>query len=198
MTMTNSIAKTNSNDVTSDFDDMFSDLPELDAFDVKKEYIGADLAALLAFSGVSKSVLAEELGWHKSAVTRLFSGKCNPTAKTIWSLSNYLGFDFDIAFRKHDQASLPQPWHACTSVSTHVRSVHAFSPLIFVKVQTPEEVKTDISNGVSVYVSFTMPEVVKMKTISSTNFLLQELTSPRVANTMLLNNNMSRATLRAK
>lgn len=147
------------------FDDLFADLPALDPFEVKKEYLATDLAALLVHSGITRSVACEKLGWHKSALTRVLSGKGNPTVKTIWNLAQLAGYDFDLVFRRPEQQVAPQPW-TCLSALTNVENFNNRSFEFFVlKVQTPEQVKSDMRNGTmsSMYFSVDVPEIIEME-----------------------------------
>ena len=198
--MSNSdVSVTKKNEVELISNDMFEDLPALDPFEVKKQYLAADLLAIVAFKGISKASLAENLGWHKSAVTRLFSGKSNPTVKTIWSLSTFLGYDFDITFRKHDQPSHPQPWHTCEVVSRNTPSQLTAQFLHFVEAQTPEQAKSDLNNGIQkgeVYAIFKTPEKNLSNNPKSEQILMQHKKS-NIINTVF-NNNPSRTTIVTK
>jgi len=91
-------------------EDMFSDLEPISAFAVKKIDLATQLNALMVSSGTNRSDMAEALGWKKSQVTRVLSGKNNFTVKTIWDFSSGLGFDFDIVFRAPNQQRPKQPW----------------------------------------------------------------------------------------
>lgn len=181
-------------------DDIFADLPPQDAFDVKKQYIAADLIALLVSSGVNKTTLADKLGWHKSAITRLFSGKSNPTAKTIWSLSTYLGYDFDIAFRKPEDPPARQPWHHSASVTSHVEHFPESNSHIFVKFQTPGQVNEDMKRGTPcrAYIGITSVENTDIKTINPRMLIAEEDVNTINTRKLLLNKNMTRTTVRAK
>jgi transcriptional regulator with XRE-family HTH domain len=193
------VSLTKTTEVESAFDDMFSDLPELDPFEIKKQYIAADLLAILAFERVSKKTLAEDLGWHKSAVTRLFSGKCNPTIKTVWSLSTYLGYDFDITFRKHHEPSNRQPWHTCEIAQRDRKALPPAQDLHFVEAQTPEQVKADLAKGIQkgdVYAIFKTPEKNKSKNLASEQFLVQHHV-PNTVNT-IFNSTSHRTTIVTK
>jgi len=198
--MTNfNISHVQKNEVDCAFDDMFSDLPELDQFEVKKQYIAADLLAILAFEGISKAALAENLGWHKSAVTRLFSGKSNPTVKTIWNLSEHLGYDFDITFRKHDQPSPLQPWHNCKTEQKRSLVQLTAQLLHFVEAQTPEQVKADLDEGIQkgdVYAIFSTTEKAKSDNSKPKQFLVEH----HAPNTMstIFNTNSQRTTVVTK
>lgn len=83
---------------------------EIDQFDEKKEQVANDLAALLAFSEVSRTELAEALSWKKSRISKVLSGNENLTLKTISEIVEKIDYDFDIIFRKKVNAPALQPW----------------------------------------------------------------------------------------
>jgi transcriptional regulator with XRE-family HTH domain len=107
--MTTSTALVATNQLQAE-DDIFSHLQPISAFDVKKDYIATQLAALMSFCEKSRSDMAEGLGWEKSRITRILSGENNLTIKTIWEFSSYLGFDYDVVFHSADQRRPQQPW----------------------------------------------------------------------------------------
>lgn len=148
-----------------DVDDLFSGLPPLDPFEVKKEHFATDLAALLVHSGISRSVACEKLGWHKSALARVLSGKGNPTVKTIWNLAHLAGYDFDLVFRRPEQQPAPQPW-TCVNTMANVTNFATDNYEFYVlKVQTPEQVKSDMRSGTmsSMYFSVDVPNVIEIE-----------------------------------
>ncbi|WP_051156596.1 helix-turn-helix domain-containing protein [Herbaspirillum huttiense] len=135
-------------------EDMFSNLPPLDGWQIKSEVIAANLAALIYHCGKSRAAIAEELGMHKSAVTRLLSGKNNTKLKTIWEITSHLGFDFDVVFHN---ASVPpplQPWDHESPLEAESHYVQIltndFVPAKFfdLQVQTQDEVVRDHVNGI--------------------------------------------------
>lgn len=138
-----------SHDSEIDDDDLFSHLPAQDPFDVKKDRLAAELAALMTYCRKSRTGMAAELGWKKSRITSVLSGKQNMTLKTLWEFCSHLGYDFDVVFRAFSEAEeVRQPWQKSTVVSA---SYHRFeTPQVQVlpcKLQTPSEVAKDLFNG---------------------------------------------------
>jgi transcriptional regulator with XRE-family HTH domain len=123
---------------------VFSKLPKLDGFRVKQIELSTQFAALMVYSGETRTELAGKLGWKKSRLSHLFSGRGNPTARTIFELANSLGHDFDVVFRSRSEARPLQPWE-----STSANEVAAQSPRhnYTVIVQTAEQVARDIRGG---------------------------------------------------
>lgn len=91
-------------------EDMFSELAPLDVLDIKKDRLATQLTALMIHSGKSRTEMAEALGWKKSRVTRVLSGRDNLTVKTVCEFSSCLGYDFDVIFHGVDEPSPRQPW----------------------------------------------------------------------------------------
>lgn len=145
----------------SSFDgtDLFAHLPADDPFNVKKDRLASELAALMSYCRKSRTSIADELGWKKSQVTRLLSGNQNPTLKTLWDFSSHLGYDFDIVFRSfQEQEENRQPWHKSSVVDFIAPNVeNVFKFIHQVKVQTPIEVVKDCFEGraSAVYISIT-------------------------------------------
>lgn len=117
MTNSTSLVTINQNQSEDDFADVFTDLAPIDPFDLKKDFLGAQMAALVSFSGKSRTDLVGELGWKKSRVSNVLSGKCNLTIKSIWEFSSYLGFEFDVIFRRPSELPPRQPWQIRWSAS---------------------------------------------------------------------------------
>lgn len=142
-------------DQNTDDDDIFFDLEPMDAFELKKDYLAAQLAALMSYSGKSRSVLADELGWKKSRITSVLSGRSNLTAKTIWEFASHCGYDFDVIFRAPDVKPSLQPWQiGKTRISTVLKNVtvppdnfnHSLGTVV-IEIQSAEEVARDIAEG---------------------------------------------------
>lgn len=146
-------------DEIGDLVDMFAELEPVDPFYVKKDEVAANLAALLALTGTTRSELAERTCWKKSRITSVLSGKSNPTLRTIWEFCSRLGYDFDIVFRLFDEQRPSQPWqrtsqHRVTVSNEFNSNKSSFYPVLH--VQTPLEVARDFDTGnqKSLYVSF--------------------------------------------
>ena len=117
MTNFTALATTNQNDVQGNCFDAFSDIGPVDQFDLKKDHLGAQMGALMAFSGKNRSELMEILGWKKSRVSNVLSGKCNLTIKTVWEFASSLGFDFDVVFHASGDSPQIQPWQIAHQVA---------------------------------------------------------------------------------
>lgn len=134
--------------LAGEFDDPFSDLPPLDLFEIKKEEIATQLAALMVFSGGTRSYVSEKLHWKKSRLTQVLSGNANPTAKTIYEFSKSLGYDFDLIFRKFEQNRPRQPWESSQEVlSTVVHKAIEPSSVVTVVIKSLREVSEEIASG---------------------------------------------------
>ena len=78
--------------------------------ELAKVSVAADLAILVAQSGISRSALAEKLGWSRARVSQVLSGQGNLTIETIHAVAQAAGFAFDVAFRKPGAVRARQPW----------------------------------------------------------------------------------------
>ena len=143
--MTNSMV-VNTNQLQSD-DDMFSDLEPLSAFEIKKDSVATQLAALMAHCGKNRSEMAEELGWMKSRVTRILSGHGNLTIKTICEFSTHLGYDFDVVFHSYDQRRPLQPWQIQRTETTNLPTVSLPVLNLPIEAQSAQEVFVDLLSG---------------------------------------------------
>jgi len=91
--------------------DLFSELDRLDPFDIKKEELAAQLAALLSYAGETRSEFASKSGWKKSSVSNILNGRGNQTFKTLWEFAQYLGYEADLHFRRSTESPAKQPWN---------------------------------------------------------------------------------------
>ena len=155
MTHSTELAIINQNIAESDYCDAFSDVGEIDAFELKKDHLAAQMAALMAFSGKTRAELMGNLGWKKSRVSNVMSGKCNLTIKTVWEFASSLGFDFDVVFHASGHSPQNQPWQIMDS---EIAWIPTF-PIL--EIQSPHQVARDLMNGdhKDVYISLRMPEV---------------------------------------
>ncbi len=108
--MSNIIAISNKPSATDD-DDMFADLPPIDPFEIKKQRIASHITALIVSSGKSRTQIADEIGIHKSVMSRVLSGKNNSKIGTIWQIASHLGYDFDVVFHSDTEQVPAQPWN---------------------------------------------------------------------------------------
>lgn len=139
---------------------MFAELPALDHFWIKKDEVAAQLLGLMAHCGFNRASLAAELGWHKSRVTSVLSGKGNPTIRTIWELCRKLDYDFDLVFRTKDEARPDQPWDKayCQQLAEQA-APHDLGENCEFFVQSSEEVAEDLRRGTarSAYITLRVP-----------------------------------------
>lgn len=66
-------------------------------FSLKAQDVCIQLAAAVARSGMSKSQLAEKLGWTPSRISHVLNGSANLTLKTIFEITHALGLDFKLS-----------------------------------------------------------------------------------------------------
>jgi transcriptional regulator with XRE-family HTH domain len=176
MTTSTSLVTTQQSHALDDFSDIFSDLEPIAPFDLKKDYLAAQMAALLAYSGKSRADLVEELGWKKSRVSSVFSGKCNLTIKSIWEFSTFLGFDFDVVFRSSGELPLNQPWQIkeIEVIPMNMKPVGDF-----IKIQSAREVAHDFLTGNqnAIYVSVVPCQLTKSDHSTPYNLLKENVVS---------------------
>ena len=136
-------------------EDMFSDLEPISAVEVKKDYLAAQMAALMSYCEKNRSEMAHGLGWKKSRVTRVLSGKENLTVKSIWEFSSYLGYDFDVVFHGPNEQRPNQPWHVeqrgllnVQTIGVQMHGIHdQHIPRLTIEIQRPREVAQDLITG---------------------------------------------------
>lgn len=152
MTKSTALISNQQNVVEDDFFDMFSELPPLDPFDIKKDQVATQLAALMSFAKKNRSTVASSLNWEKSRMTSVLSGKGNPTIKTIYEFCGSLGFDFDLVFRSPTEDRPEQPWqkamfNAILPATIQPEYLYTDFPPVSVRLQTANEVAIDFFNG---------------------------------------------------
>ena len=129
-----------------DFQDLFAELDQLTPFDIKKEELAAQLAALLSYADETRSGLARISGWKKSRVTNILNGSGNPTFKTLWEFARHLGYEADLIFRMSNETPANQPWQCRKKYTYQDHGIESqYFPII--RIQTAEEVASDIVNG---------------------------------------------------
>ncbi|MBW8892726.1 MAG: helix-turn-helix domain-containing protein [Burkholderiales bacterium] len=127
---------------------MFADLPPLDPFEIKKDQIAAQLAALLSHSGKTRTEIADALGWKKSRITSILSGRSNLTTRTIWDFCSSLSFDFDVVFRRASQPTAQQPWQQYSAEALTLSAITQGNLVVMsVEEHTPEKIAADVKNG---------------------------------------------------
>ncbi|HUW45447.1 MAG TPA: helix-turn-helix transcriptional regulator [Dehalococcoidia bacterium] len=190
MTSSTALVTTNLNEEKDDYIDAFSDIDQADPFELKKDYVATQLAALMSFCKKSRSDVAKDLGWKKSRVTRVLSGRENLTIKSIWEFTAYLGFEFDVAFRRPDELRAKQPWQTAREVSVPIPAVNwqiqtsNLSREVTMEIQTAKDVVNDLIHGEvkDYYVSFVRndPKTTYLTDMSAqiTNFIPTRLKLP--------------------
>lgn len=135
---------------------MFGDIYDIDMSVMQMENVASDLVFLLKHSGLSRSNLANKLGWNKSRVTKVLSGDENLTIKTITSVAESLGYGFDVVFYNEKYEQPKQPWHIDKLTKALItESVESKQHMAF-KVQGSNEVFNDLMAGkdADYYISF--------------------------------------------
>lgn len=173
--MTNSMV-VNKSQLQSD-EDMFSDLEPLSAFEIKKDSVATQLAALMVHCGKNRSEMAEELGWKKSRVTRILSGHGNLTIKTVCEFSTHLGYDFDVVFHGYDERRPRQPWQIQRTETTNLPRESLRVLNLPIETQSAQEVFVDLlaGKGRENYLSF------NTRTLGLEMQFLPEQSSPYLA-----------------
>ena len=67
--------------------------------ELAKVAIAADLAILVAESGISRSDLAQKLGWSRNRVSQVLSGQGNLTVETIHAVAKAADSSLHVTFR---------------------------------------------------------------------------------------------------
>lgn len=112
---------------TADFSDILAVLAATDSLAQKKDDVGTDLASLVSFADVSRTGLAKKLGYEKSRITRILSGMENLTLRTIHDVCNAIGYEFDVVFRKENEAKPLQPWQSVDVVFGNPFSIDLYT-----------------------------------------------------------------------
>lgn len=89
---------------------LINDEYHIDMSIIKMEQVASQLVGLLRHKKISRAELAQELGWSKGRVTKVLSGDVNLTLKTITTITQKLGYDFDVIFHNADYNKPKQPW----------------------------------------------------------------------------------------
>lgn len=105
------------------FGDVFDDIAPIDSFTRKKMAVGTGLAALVAFAGCTRTQLGSKLGWNKSQISSVLSGKGNLTLKTMHDVGAALGYDFDVVFRSPQCRYALQPWEPVSGLNATTRAI---------------------------------------------------------------------------
>lgn len=129
---------------------LIGDKYDVDMSIIKMEQAASHLVGLLRYRKISRSELAKQLGWSKSRVTRVLSGDVNLTIKTITTITEKLGYDFDIIFHNCDYEKPKQPWQVDREKSllhSALSSHSAESSGVLLELQTGEQVVDAVLAG---------------------------------------------------
>lgn len=139
---------------------------DVDMSIIKMEQIASHLVGLLRHHKISRSELAQNLGWSKGRVTKVLSGDVNLTIKTISTITQELGYDFDVVFHNKNYEKPKQPWqidreraslnHA-PALKQHV--LHTDGVSVMFQLETGEEVVDSVLAGAEkdFYISVSLP-----------------------------------------
>ena len=127
------------------FGDVFDDIGPPDLFGIKKEQVGTGLAALISYKKLSRADVVSNLGWKKSRISSVLAGKGNLTIKTIYEVSSFLGYEFDVIFRIPGSPRPLQPWQFSSMPQT-ISGVGSVTPSIIWAIQSSEGVKNDFTH----------------------------------------------------
>jgi transcriptional regulator with XRE-family HTH domain len=142
-----------------DFHDLFSELAPLEPFDIKKEELAAQLAALLAHTNTSRSEFAALADWKKSRVTAVLNGNGNPTFKTLWEFARFLGYEVDLHFRRPDEARALEPWNSKIPVFSQDQIRKGIEQILSthsIKMESAHQVADALNQGKHKTVYFSM------------------------------------------
>lgn len=139
---------------------------DIDMSIIKMEQVASHLIGLLRHQNISRSELAQKLGWSKGRVTRVLSGDVNLTIKTITTITQKLGYDFEVVFHNKNYEKPKQPWlidrekltliHT-SALKTHFH--HADEVSVVFQLETGDQVVESVLAGTEkkYYVSVSPP-----------------------------------------
>ena len=105
--------------------------------ELAKVTVAADLAILVAESGISRSDLAKKLGWTRARVSQVLSGQGNLTIETMHAVAKAAGSSFDVVFRKPAAARALQPWQQKATLQLPMSDEPELTNWINRKTMTP-------------------------------------------------------------
>ena len=80
--------------------ELFERNPRLES-EMAKVTVAANLTLLVAHSGISRTALAEKLGWSRARVSQVLSGQGNLTIETMHAIAQAAGSNFEVVFRQY-------------------------------------------------------------------------------------------------
>ena len=63
-------------------------------------FLGADLRRIRESAGISRETVQMRSGVHRNTIARYENGEANPNLKTLIMLTNALGYEVTVSFRK--------------------------------------------------------------------------------------------------
>lgn len=125
---------------------------DIDMSIIKMEQVASHLVGLLRHRKISRSDLAQQLGWSKGRVTKVLSGDVNLTIKTITTITEKLGYDFDIVFHNKNYEKPKQPWQidrdkAMPSPLLSHRNINVDAISVILQLQTGKQVVDAVLAG---------------------------------------------------
>lgn len=142
---------------------LIGDEYDIDMSIIKMEQVASHLVGLLRHHKMSRSELAQNLGWSKGRVTKVLSGDVNLTIKTITTITQKLGYDFDVVFHNKNYEKPKQPWqldrekNASNPMLSH-RNIDA--PNVVFQLETGKQVVEAVLAGKEkdLYLSVSQPD----------------------------------------
>ncbi|OTG81833.1 hypothetical protein B9T31_15030 [Acinetobacter sp. ANC 4558] len=123
---------------------------DIDMSIIKMEQVASHLVGLLRHRKISRSDLAQQLGWSKGRVTKVLSGDVNLTIKTITTITEKLGYDFDIIFHNNNYEKPKQPWQIDREKTTTDQIIihqSVNNPNLVLELQTGDQVVNAVLEG---------------------------------------------------
>lgn len=109
--MTTQLSNLDISSIKQKFSDIWGDIDPIElGLASAKIDVSVLLCSLLEQAEISRSGLAEKLGWKPSRVTKVLSGDENITIETLFKVCNATGYAFDVVARKPNEAHALQPW----------------------------------------------------------------------------------------
>ena len=129
---------------------LIDDEYDIDMSIIKMEQVASHLVGLLRHRKISRSELAQKLGWSKGRVTKVLSGDVNLTIKTITTITQSLGYDFEVIFHNKNYEKPKQPWRIDRDRLTPkvvLRDNYPEAFQVVLELQSGEEVVGDVLAG---------------------------------------------------
>jgi transcriptional regulator with XRE-family HTH domain len=171
MTTSRSLMPIADADLLSEADDMFSDLPPLGGLEVKQLQLSTQLTALMVHCDETRTTLAHKLDWKKSRLTHIFSGRANPTVRTIYEFTRCLGVEFDVVFRRPEEPAPRQPWEDADTQLLQVASHESYTLMIQSADQVARDLQQGLAKGFYIPLDLNTPAQEKQRVADSSTVL---------------------------